>query len=70
MGVPTQDELIEMAESMLFYDCISKLPSFGITDRNQLPAIRTLCKILGIESLDGFFKVQARWAVERGKVPY
>jgi hypothetical protein len=46
MDAPT--ELREMAESMLFHDFISNLPSFGIADRNQLPAVRTLCKILGI----------------------
>ena len=69
MDAPTQDELIEMAESMLFYDCISKLPSFGM-DRNQLSAVRTLCKILGIASPDDLFKLQARWAVERSRLPY
>lgn len=69
MDAPTQDELSEVAESMLFYDCISKLPSFGM-DRNQLPAVRTLCKILGIASPDDFFKLQARRVVERSKLPY
>jgi hypothetical protein len=69
MDAPTQEELIEMAESMLFYDCISTLPSFGWIGTNCQRS-GPCCRILGIESPDEFYKVQAQWAVERGKVPY